>query len=70
MIGIYKITSPLNKVYIGQAINIDKRWEQYINPNSSLLYVDVAKINKKQRMDLNGNMLQSLYFHNIYIHGR
>jgi group I intron endonuclease len=29
MIGIYKITSPSNKIYIGQSINIDKRWEQY-----------------------------------------
>jgi group I intron endonuclease len=35
MIGIYKITSPSNKVYIGQAINIKKRWKQYINPNLS-----------------------------------
>jgi group I intron endonuclease len=26
-IGIYKITSPSGKVYIGQSIDIDKRWE-------------------------------------------
>lgn len=26
MIGIYKITSPTNKVYIGQSVNIKKRW--------------------------------------------
>lgn len=25
--GIYKITSPSNKIYIGQALNIYKRWE-------------------------------------------
>lgn len=30
MIGIYKITSPSEKVYIGQAINIGKRKESYI----------------------------------------
>lgn len=29
MIGIYKITSPSNKIYIGQSIDIDKRKEYY-----------------------------------------
>jgi group I intron endonuclease len=29
MVGIYKIISPTNKVYIGQSTNIYKRWEQY-----------------------------------------
>jgi group I intron endonuclease len=29
MIGIYKITSPSNKVYIGQSINIEKRFNNY-----------------------------------------
>jgi group I intron endonuclease len=29
MIGIYKITSPSKKVYIGQAIDLDKRKEEY-----------------------------------------
>lgn len=29
MIGIYKITSPNNKIYIGQSINIEKRFTQY-----------------------------------------
>lgn len=33
MIGIYKITSPSNKIYIGQSTNIDKRWKQYENLN-------------------------------------
>ena len=28
MVGIYKITSPTNKIYIGQAKNIDNRWER------------------------------------------
>lgn len=27
--GIYKITSPSNKIYIGQAIDITKRWAKY-----------------------------------------
>jgi group I intron endonuclease len=29
MIGIYKIISPSNKIYIGQSINIEKRFKQY-----------------------------------------
>lgn len=31
MIGIYKITSPSGKVYIGQSVNIKKRFTQYRN---------------------------------------
>lgn len=33
MVGIYKITSPTGKVYIGQSINIDGRFEKYKNIN-------------------------------------
>lgn len=29
IIGIYKITSPSNRVYIGQSMNINKRWTKY-----------------------------------------
>jgi group I intron endonuclease len=29
MIGIYKITNPTDKIYIGQSINIEKRWQYY-----------------------------------------
>lgn len=28
-IGIYKITNPKNKIYVGQSINIEKRFEDY-----------------------------------------
>jgi len=31
IIGIYKITSPSGKIYIGQSINIHKRWSAYKN---------------------------------------
>ena len=31
MIGIYKITSPSNKIYIGQSINIERRFNSYKN---------------------------------------
>jgi len=29
IIGIYKITSPTNKIYIGQSIDVEKRWKVY-----------------------------------------
>ena len=29
MIGIYKITSPTNKVYIGQSVDIEHRWSKH-----------------------------------------
>jgi group I intron endonuclease len=29
MIGIYRITSPTGRIYIGQSINIEKRWSTY-----------------------------------------
>lgn len=31
MVGIYKITSPTNKIYIGQSKNIRKRFNNYQN---------------------------------------
>lgn len=31
MIGIYKITSPSGRIYIGQSNNIEKRWYKYKN---------------------------------------
>ena len=34
MIGIYKITSPCLKVYIGQSINIENRFKSYQNPSN------------------------------------
>lgn len=30
MIGIYKITSPTGRIYIGQSVNIKRRWSQYL----------------------------------------
>jgi group I intron endonuclease len=29
MIGIYKITSPTGRVYVGQSVDIEKRWKQH-----------------------------------------
>lgn len=33
MVGIYKITNPKGRIYIGQSINIERRIKEYSNPN-------------------------------------
>lgn len=33
MVGIYKITSPSGKIYIGQSIDIESRFKKYLNNN-------------------------------------
>jgi group I intron endonuclease len=33
MVGIYKITSPTGKIYIGQSVDIEKRWKYYYTLN-------------------------------------
>ena len=41
IIGIYKIISPSNKVYIGKSINIYKRWNGYKNLNENKKQVKI-----------------------------
>ena len=41
MIGIYKITSPTNKIYVGQSSNIENRF--YLEKNN--IITDYAKYN-------------------------
>lgn len=46
MVGIYKITNPNNRVYIGQSVNIRKRLERYERlhcKNQSRLYASLVK---------------------------
>jgi group I intron endonuclease len=46
MIGIYKITSPSNKIYIGQSVNIEKRFTTYKRldcKNQNILYKSLIK---------------------------
>lgn len=48
MVGIYKITSPSGKIYIGQSINIEKTWKyRYKNLNAckrqTILYNSLKK---------------------------
>ena len=48
MIGIYKITNKLNgKVYIGQSINIEKRWRQHINDPGYNIHNAIKKYGKE-----------------------
>jgi len=51
MIGIYKITSPTNKIYIGQSIDVDDRFRKYKNLNcnrQTIIYNSLKKYGWKQ----------------------
>ena len=46
MIGIYKITSPSNKVYIGQSIDVEnrlKRYKYFVSKQQTKLYYSILK---------------------------
>lgn len=46
MVGIYKIISPTNKIYIGQSTNIEQRWKWYNKlycKNQTKLYYSLKK---------------------------
>ncbi len=47
MIGIYKITSPSGKIYVGQSVDIERRFRVYRNPKSI-----------KQQMAINRSILK------------
>jgi group I intron endonuclease len=53
MIGIYKITNPSGKVYIGQSIDIEKRWKYYYTLNckgQTKLYHSLKKYSPENHM--------------------
>lgn len=53
MVGIYKITTPSGKVYIGQSINISRRWCDHKWPNKrsvSLISRSVKKYGYKNHL--------------------
>jgi len=58
MTGIYKIISPTNKIYIGQSIDIEKRWISYLRNrkgtwNHSVESIEKIRIkNKKPKTDI------------------
>lgn len=52
MIGIYKIINPNDRIYIGQSVDIDKRWDDYRNlknvSNQKKLYRSLKKYGIEQ----------------------
>jgi group I intron endonuclease len=53
-IGIYKITNPKGKIYIGQSVNIEKRWYVYknkINLNSKSIGIKLFRSLNKYTSD-------------------
>jgi group I intron endonuclease len=51
MIGIYKIISPTNKIYIGQSIDIEKRWISYKQNNNYQCQTRLKKSIEKYGID-------------------
>ena len=51
MIGIYKITSPTNKVYIGQSIDIKRRFKTYKSINKSKEQIKIHRSFLKYGID-------------------
>ena len=44
MIGIYKIENKINgKVYIGQSIHIERRWQEHCRPSTSSMIANAIK---------------------------
>lgn len=53
MIGIYKITNPKGKIYIGQSISIERRFKAYFNLNCKkqiILYNSFLKYGVKNHI--------------------
>ena len=51
MIGIYKITSPSGKIYVGQSIDIKKRWNDYKSLCNSKDQIGIHRSFKKYSVD-------------------
>lgn len=77
MTGIYKITSPSNKVYIGQSVDIEKRFNNYNKlyncKNQIRLYNSFIKYNPKNHIfeilcecDINNLNDKERYYQDLY----
>ena len=76
MIGIYKITSPTKKVYIGQSVNIEKRFLSYKGyncKNQNILYnsflkygVSKHKFEILEQCDMNQLNDKERYYQDLY----
>lgn len=76
MIGIYKITSPTNRVYIGQSVDIEKRIKRYKGlhcKNQPILYNSFIKygfenhiIEVKEECDITLLNIRERYWQDLY----
>jgi group I intron endonuclease len=79
MIGIYKITSPCGKVYIGQSTDINRRWSQYrfgyknLDNNTSKLFnsfrkygIEAHNFQVKEECDINELNNRERYWQEFY----
>jgi group I intron endonuclease len=56
IIGIYKITSPSGKIYIGQSVNIHRRWREYKYPKKE--YYDYKIYNSFKKYGYENHIFQ------------
>ena len=61
MIGIYKITSPSGKVYIGQSINIEERWYKYNKFETGKKAITLLNIDDKTMSNPNQRYINTLF---------
>ena len=76
MVGIYKITNPKGKVYIGQSTNIKKRWGAYKRlqcKGQTLLYYSLNKYGPEKHIfevleicEINTLIERENYYKNLY----
>lgn len=61
MPGIYKITSPSNKVYIGQTVNINQRRKQYKNISHSSVINQTKLVSSLRKYGWNNHIFEVIH---------
>lgn len=70
MIGIYKITSPSGKIYIGESININRRWKKYKRLDCKGQHKLYNSFNKYGVLKHVFKIIEECSFNNLYIRER
>jgi len=65
--GIYKITSPTNKIYIGESLNIERRWSHYKTLNCKQQHKLLNSFKKYGVINHKFEILEELLFLNKQI---
>jgi len=58
MTGIYKITSPSHRIYIGESVDIEKRWKQYENFSGNSSSIGPKLLNSFKKYGFNNHKFE------------